>query len=794
MRQFSFRRKVLLLAIALVMAIQLLTLFPVLDVIKRNTSEQAERSVSLAGVIFDEIMRNRSAQLLTTVNVLVSDDGFKSAAASGAADDATIRSVLVNYAARAGARIALLLDLDGNVIVSSEDEIAPESRHVLPQVSSSSDINSTDHAVTYIDGAPFQTVTVPLRAPATIGWVIMGFPIDLELASYVENLTGLHTTFLRFGVGKVELADSTLPAELRATVTSNLHLGAEQAVTKSTGSEEYLTLLRPFVGEPAELYVALQLPMREATASYRNIRSILFIITGVSLLLAMSGAFWLANTVTRPVQHMAAAARRMREGIYTESIEVDSSDELGELAAGFNSMQKAIADRERHIFHSAHHDSLSGLPNRDLVVGQLREALDEASQLTVVSLALNRFNQIVATLGHRVGDDLIKFAAGLLRNRLSEGQILGHLNQHEFILILQDFDVTATMQYVEQLTEALRAGVTVSGANISLQVTAGISCYPDHGNDAAGLLRCASVARNGALLRYEPIVVYRIGQEDRALLQMKVVGDLPRAIKNNELELYFQPKIDCVTREVFGAEALVRWQHPELGFLMPDAFVDAVEQAGGITRLTRWVITEAVRHCADWRNQGLDLSMAVNISVDDLVDENLPYFLLEVTNEHGIRPSAVTLEVTEGAIMHNIQMSLSVVSCMRELGFRVAIDDFGTGQSVLAQLKRLPVDELKIDKSFVMNMESEKDEAIVRTSIELAHQCGLSVVAEGVEDAQVLERLHALGCESAQGYHISKPLPSAEFSSWAEQWTQRETSDIVSIVTAQETKLAKTGS
>jgi EAL domain-containing protein (putative c-di-GMP-specific phosphodiesterase class I) len=213
----------------------------------------------------------------------------------------------------------------------------------------------------------------------------------------------------------------------------------------------------------------------------------------------------------------------------------------------------------------------------------------------------------------------------------------------------------------------------------------------------------------------------------------------------------------------------VRWQHPELGFLPPNEFIDAIEQAGGIAHLTRWVLREAVARCAAWRAQGVEIGIAVNISVDDLTDEYLPYFLLDLTNKHNVAPSLLTLEVTESAIMYNVHKSLAVVNCIHELGFRIAIDDFGTGHSALTQLKRLPVDELKIDKSFVIGQEQRKDQAILRATIDLAHQLGLTVVAEGIEDDAALARLMALGCEHAQGYGIAKPMPQEQFLPWLSQ-------------------------
>ncbi|HXS79668.1 MAG TPA: EAL domain-containing protein, partial [Gammaproteobacteria bacterium] len=257
--------------------------------------------------------------------------------------------------------------------------------------------------------------------------------------------------------------------------------------------------------------------------------------------------------------------------------------------------------------------------------------------------------------------------------------------------------------------------------------------------------------------------------------------DLPRALREGELRLYMQPKLDLTTGEIYGAEALVRWQHHELGLLFPDAFISAVEQAGSIAHLTRWVLREAIGRCAAWRNQGVILSVAVNISVDDLTDEYLPYFLLELMQKHHLAPHMLTLEVTESAIMHNVQKSLAVVNCIHELGFRLAIDDFGTGHSALSQLKRLPVDELKIDKSFVTRTDDAKDDAILRATIDLAHQLGLIIVAEGVEDDATMSRLKAMGCEHAQGYGIGKPMPQEQLLSWLTQRRSGGRSSVVAL-------------
>jgi diguanylate cyclase (GGDEF)-like protein len=778
MTRLSFRQKVLLLAVALVTAIQLVTLFPVLRAIRQDAEAQALRSVGLAGVVFDEFMENRTAQLLTTAAAVAGDFAFRGAVASGAAE-----SALANHAARAGADVAIVFDLDGQILATSGDVPRGAALDALRRLGFA-ERDAIQSSISVLGAMPYQTVTIPVRAPDTIAWVTFGFALDRRLAGDIERLTGLHTSFVRIGIDEVQVFASTVPEEARGAAVSGIRLGQGTQEGAAAGSSGYLTSLRPFLEEHAEIYAALQLSLRDATAAYRRIRDILLVITSVSLLVAIGGAFGVARMVTRPVQDLAAAARRLREGIYTQSLEVVSTDELGDLAAGFNSMQDAIAERERRIVHIAHHDSLSGLPTRDLVVSELRESMTANKPLAVLNLALTRFDGIVSSLGHRTADDVIKLVAGLLRTTAGDAHVLGHLNYQEFIVVMQSYSVDQAKQLAGRLVDALRAGVTVKGANISLQACVGVAAFPDHASDAAELVRCAAMARNDAEQKHDVIGEYRVGQEERALELIRMVGDFPRALQNDELELNFQPKVDCSTRAVVGAEALVRWRHPELGLLPPVKFIEAIEQAGGIAHLTRWVLRHALMTLGSWRSRGLDLSIAVNISVDDLVDEYLPYFMLDLTRRHGIVPTNVTLEVTESAIMHNIQMSLAVVSCLRDLGFRVAIDDFGAGQSAMGQLKRMPVDELKIDKSFVINMENQRDEAIVRAAIELGHQFGLPVVAEGVESAATLERLQTLGCEYAQGYYIAKPLPANEFFAWVHKWSNREGSDIVALAAA----------
>jgi len=783
MSRNTFRQRVLSLAAMLVTSVQLLTLLPVLNAVKTDVEQRARQTVTIGASVFDEFMRTRSAQLRTTVDVLVSDFGFKQAVAG--ADTQTIRSVLVNHSGRADADMAVLLDLDGNILANSRANLSQqELANLADFVTSAAAVNATD-VVIYSDGVPYQSVAVPLRAPLPTAWVVMGFQLDGDLATRIESLTGLNVSFLDRSRGLAgRLLDSTLPTGRQGALAGaieSIPLGSADIASVAILDNDYLTLLRPFSSASAHVQVALQLSLADAMARYRSIRTILLVVTLVSLLAAVAGTYWLAGTVTEPVHRLVAATRRLREGVYSEPIEVPKTDELGELANSFNAMQQAIAEREERIAHQAYHDALSGLPNRERLLQLLTPLLEAKQPLTVISFSIDRFDQIASSLGHNASDEVLKLVAGILNENLRDGQYLAHLGGNEFLVVLERADADIAARWVDHLGHLLHAGVSLAGANISLQATAGVALFPDHSDNGPDLLRRAAVARSNAVAGRESFAVFVPGDEDQHRRQIKIIGDFPAAVRNEELCLYLQPKISCATNAVTGAEALVRWNHPELGLLPPVAFVGVIEGAGVIGHLTRWITKEAVRQCRGWREAGLELSVAVNLSVYDLLDEYLPYFLLDTIKEHGLRASDLTLEVTESAIMHNVSLSLTVLDCIRDLGFGVALDDFGTGQSSLTQLRRLPLDEMKIDKSFVMNMNDPKDDVIVSATIELAHKLGLRVVGEGVETVDLLERLTELGCETAQGFYISKPIPADDFSAWARRWQLAHDPNVVEL-------------
>ena len=489
------------------------------------------------------------------------------------------------------------------------------------------------------------------------------------------------------------------------------------------------------------------------------------------LTLAIAAGIWLARSITDPMQRLVAAAARIGEGNYGSDIVVTSTDEIGQLATTLNGMQREIAEREQRIVHQAHHDDLTGLPNRWLANDRLNSAIHRAQRsrraFSVALLDLSRFKQINDTLGHHVGDVVLQETARRIAARARRSDTVARLGGDDFLLILEGADLAAAHGILESLRSSLIAPIELAGMSVSLDFSAGVATYPDHAEDASALMRRAEIAMYDAKDSHEWLVDYRAGRDDGHLRQLAIVGTLPAALARDELSLYYQPKADLADGAITKAEALVRWIHPEFGFLAPDAFITVTEQSGNISSLTAWIIDRAARQCRDWLGRGLNIRVSVNLSALALLNEDLPVLRERALNDYRLSPRQLGVAITEGAVMRNTTTALSVLDCLRDAGFGLSIDDFGTGYSSLAQLQRMPVDELKIDQSFVLNLTaSSADTVIVRSTIDLVHSLGLQVVAEGVETIEAWRALGLFGCDIAQGYVISEPLPATGFERW----------------------------
>jgi len=767
----TFRGKLLLLTILPLAAAQIVTYFAVMRSLQESIQQRATESVLVGGTVVSDFLEIRAEQLQISVDVLAADFGLKEAVATE--DSLTIRSALGNHRRRVGADFALLHDLDGLGIASSSSTPVGDLSDVQRLIRNSRDQSIVQSTISLEDRV-YHTFTVPIRAPVTIAWAVLGFRIDKELAERLHGLTGLDVSFVSTSKVRDQVIATTGDTEAMVKTAATLARVAaplDSIYMVDEAGRANLTLRTLFGPADSDVLIVLQRSLQEAMAPYSEAGRKLLFLTIILMILVITATVLFSGYIVNPLRLLTVAAKRISSGQYGMQVNVSTNDEFGELAASFNAMRTAISDRENHISHQALHDPVSDLPNRSSLLRGLGDTIgevkDDGSKIAVLSIKLLRMSEIASTLGHAASDQIIALAANHLSVNLGPGEILGHVQTAEFILVLPDSDTDDALACADRIEGILGSGVTLNRVNIALQTEIGVSCFPEHGNNAADLIRYASIARREAGLNKVRITIYQKGREDHYLRQLQIFNSLRPALQNDDIYLHFQPKVSLPDGIVTGAEALVRWEHPDLGPLSPEEFIPAAEQSGMIVHLTRFVLDNALKQCRKWQEAGHTLGVSVNLSARDLHDEYLPYYILQLLKEHDITPDRLTLEVTENMVMDDIHHAISVLECLRDIGVRISMDDFGTGHSSLAQIKNMPLHELKIDRSFIMTMMSDdQNKAIVRTTIELAHNMNLSVVAEGIEDEHTLRQLSDLDCEQAQGFFLSKPISSDDFVHW----------------------------
>jgi diguanylate cyclase (GGDEF)-like protein len=425
---------------------------------------------------------------------------------------------------------------------------------------------------------------------------------------------------------------------------------------------------------------------------------------------------------------------------------------------------RRVRRQMEEIEYRALYDDLSGLPNRTLFRDRIEDAL-AGSSAAVMLLDLDHFKEINDALGHRSGDLLLRELGARLADGIADGASLARLGGDEFGILLPDASIDDALMEAERVHSALEMPFALRGLPLEIATSIGIAHFPEHGDDVDTLLRRADVAMYLAKEAHAGTVVYDREQDGSDADRLALAAELRRAIEEGQLVLHFQPKASLASGIVVGVEALVRWEHPERGLVPPNDFIPVAERTGLIKPLSRYVLAAALRQCRAWNDEGRDLHVAVNLTVPDLLDLELPDYIAGLLAETKVRPSQLELELTESTILADPFRVRQVLTRFDELGIGLAIDDFGTGYSSFAYLKRLPVQTIKIDRSFVMGMcADESDATIVRSTVDLARNLGLEVVAEGVESQEIWDALHAQGCSLAQGYFISRPVPARELA------------------------------
>jgi len=470
-------------------------------------------------------------------------------------------------------------------------------------------------------------------------------------------------------------------------------------------------------------------------------------------------------------------ARRANGSEFELDLQLIPIEDAGQLTHWVAFLRDVTVARHQvsSLRHQAMHDALTGLPNRTFLFEALETSVEAARGKSIMTalmlMDLDRFKEVNDTFGHHFGDALLKQVAFRLQNQMRSGDVVARLGGDEFAVVLPSTaDAHSTAITARRILNTLEQPFVVEGQVLEVGASIGIALFPEHGTDARTLLRRADVAMYDAKQKQSGYSFHREDVDVRTADQMSLVVELRRAVEREELELYYQPKLHMRSGIMTRCEVLMRWNHPQRGLLAPAAFIPAAERTGLIRQMTDWLLDRALSQCRTWQDGGAPIHLALNVSAKSLLDQALPGKVQAALDRWEIDPRFLKIEITESSIMADPAHALAILSMLQSMGVRLSIDDFGTGYSSLTHLRELPIDEIKIDKSFVMGMTtSDADAAIVRTMIDLGHNLGKQVCAEGVEDEVVWNRLAELGCDLAQGYWISRPKPANELLQWLKQ-------------------------
>ncbi|CAN5231583.1 bifunctional diguanylate cyclase/phosphodiesterase [soil metagenome] len=789
MRFNSLASRIVILFLILILAVQVTGFIAISKSINDNARKSISVELEVGEKVFNRLLDQNSKNLTTGAQVLARDTGFGEAV--GTNDRETIGSALLNSANRIGAKHALLIGTDRKIIASSSGTPAANLEQSILEVVGKAELaeQAADQpglgatgkqgvsatGVSIVERQPFQVVVVPVKLPITVGWVAMAFPIDGQVAADMRVLSGLDVSILTGGNdGKWMVDASTLAANDAAGVAQQL-TGKDNpgVIANEQYSARVLTLVKE-AGQTA--VVVLQRSIGEAIAPYDQLKRNLMMLTILVTVFAAAISFFTVKRITGPLRKLGETAKRLGAGDFEGQIAIRRKDEIGDLSRAFESMRDGIANRELEIRRLAYWDSLTNLPNRaqfsDSLTAAITDAKDKHSSCFILMMDLDRFKNVNDVLGQSFGDALLRqFGQRLQQQIAGKAEMVARLGGDEFTVLLPHTSIHQAKEIAARILKSLESPLSLDDQTVDLGAGIGIAGYPDHGADAEIILSRAEVAMYAAKKSGNEAVVYDPALDKSSQQSLSLLSELRQAVDDNQFRLYVQPKILLGTGKLIGVEALVRWVHPEKGMIFPDQFIPFAESSGFIRILTRWVLEQSGGLCRDLAANGLHPKISVNLSARDLLDQELPLKFQQILERHQLTAASFCLEITESSIMDDPMRSLQTLEGLHAMGVDLSIDDFGTGYSSLAYLKRLPVDELKIDKSFVLNMEKDAGDAkIVRSTIDLAHNMGLRVVAEGIETAAVWEILAKMGCDQGQGYFIAKPMPADQLVKWMEGW------------------------
>ena len=731
--------------------------------IASNAEQQVRSELASSSKVIDRIWSMHTQELESVARPLALDFGFREAVATD--DDATIRSALANIAGRIDLPNAFIVKYDGRVIGMDPEQDSQFDEQLWDELDS-----GWHSGALRIRGQTYQAVAAEIRAPSLIGWLVLGRRLD---AGEMKELSGLSAVPVSAAVVRRGESGRWVYDQSDAPLTDSGVIALLARLKPETGGKPAdlsgrmhgnMVLARPLgaSGGVATTALLLNFSIADALAEYDPLRLAVVIAGLVGLAAVAFASMRVARRIVRPIAALERAAKALERGERT-SVPVVSDDEIGSLTGSFNAMSEEIVSREHRIRHMAYHDALTDLPNRL----SLREELDRrlaalgesGGALAVLCLDLDNFKIVNDTLGHPVGDQLLKLVA----QRLVEGaggRFLARTGGDEFCLLV-DGDGVEAEALASLMIERLDQPASVAGHYMRAGASIGISEAPADASVAEDLVKHADLALHAAKAagrgRHRR---FTADLDADAQARRAIEMDLHGAIANSEFELYFQPLFDLAKNRFSAFEALIRWNHPAKGLVSPLDFIPIAEETGLIVPIGEWALKEACRQAAGWPE---DIRVAVNFSTVQFATSGIVSLVFQTLAASGLAPDRLEVEITESLFLESSDSVREILHGLKQIGVRIALDDFGTGFSSLSYLRKFPFDKIKIDRSFIIELLKEADaSAVVKAITDLAAALDMETTAEGVEEPAQVDALRAFGCTTVQGYLFSKPVPASE--------------------------------
>ena len=764
----SLKNRIIILCVGLVLLTTMVSLFSFWWSTSEFNEKKVTQDINVAENVYKQYLSAKQSLLLTAAKVLTSDFGFKQAVATRDAD--TISSVLYNHSQRINADLMLLLDLSGKLISSNTQQ--QNFSNDLVQLMSELLNNSEQSNFVVLNNELYQVILLPVKAPRTVAYSLVGFKIDESVVLELKNLTGLDVSFIAKGDDLVR--SSLLERPVPFIPTEYFH----KKTTSRIFGEQLVYRNRDLHLPSLELHPVNVMLSADLTQSYSEFERLFFtliLLAAVTIVIGIVTSSLLAKNLTMPLSQLANLARQFARGNYNvDAMSKKQSSEISTLIDAFKNMGNDIQEREQQISFAAKHDSLTGFYNRSAMLEVLNEQLNKDREYTLVAIDIRGLRHINDKLGPRIGDDCLKAVAGRIAEFSDEfGGLHARIGGDEFLTVFPSNGSQNLKNGIVGLMTQLQACYTIQKLKINLRFSTGVVQYPAQGLKADDLIRRVLIAVDNGANAHESIHYYQAGEDEEHLERLVMIDELKQAIADDDGQLFmtYQPKLNIASQKIDKVESLIRWQQKDGRWISPELFIDLAEQSGLIVELTEWVIKTVIKQVEQWQKNGIYMQAAINVSAQDIAYPGFHSNLVSTLKNYSVAPALITIELTERDMIENEEKGIQALENLKAIGVKISLDDYGVGQTSLGRLKMLPIDELKLDKCFILKLdESEKDQFIVESTITLGHQLGFSVVAEGVETAGSLELLKSMKCDHVHGYYLSRPLKADVFEQWLKEY------------------------